>query len=588
MKSILDSINSPDDIKKLPKEALNQLAFELRDFILDIIAVKEGHLGASLGVIELTIALHYVFDTPNDVLVWDVGHQAYGHKVLTGRKQVFDTNRQWGGISGFPNREESPFDAFSVGHSSTSISAILGMAVAASLQNQLHRKHIAVIGDASIVSGMAFEALNNLNQHDVNLLIILNDNQMGIDPCVGAFSSYLKQLPEKKTNETFFSALGIEFLGSVDGHNLEEMISILEEVKQKRGVHLLHLRTIKGKGLDKAEKHQTLYHSPGKFHPKTGDLLPKEAVLTSRYQDVFGKTLLELAKQNDAIVGITPAMLTGSSLTFLKEVFPQRTFDVGISEQHAVTFAAGLASTSVVVPYCVVYSTFLQRAYDQIIHDVALQNLPVVFCIDRAGLVGEDGATHHGVFDISYLNCIPNMVIFCPRNEIQLRNILYTAQLPDWKKPIAIRYPRSMGKLTHWQLPFEKIPFQEAEKLKDGSQNVVLSVGTIADEVQKAFDICQNPEAFAHFDVRFVKPLNESFLHHILATYKTIITAEEGVKIGGFGTAVAQFAVENGYKNDIHIIAIPDEFIPHGAVAIQKNYAQIDAESIAQRLDKVF
>lgn len=585
MKNLLDQINSPNDVKKLSENQLNQLAEELRAFILDIIAVKEGHLGASLGVIELTIALHYVFNTPDDVLVWDVGHQAYGHKILTGRKQVFDTNRQWQGICGFPKMSESPFDAFGTGHSSTSISAVLGMAVASVLQNNLHRKHIAVIGDASIVSGMSFEALNNLIQHKVNILIILNDNNMGIDPSVGAFRAYLQGLSQQKTDETFFSALQIEFLGSIDGHNFEEILSKLREAQQKFGVQLLHLRTIKGKGLEQAEKHQTIYHSPGKFHPKTGDLIQNAIPQTEKYQDVFGKTILELSKQNPNIVTITPAMLTGSSLTFMKAVFPEKTFDVGISEQHAVTFSAGLASNKAIIPYCVIYSTFLQRAYDQIIHDVALQRLRVVFCIDRAGLVGEDGATHQGIFDISFLRCVPNIVIFCPRNEIELQNILYTTQLPDWEYPIAIRYPRGRGHITHWEVPFEKILFQEAIKIKEGSKIAVLSIGTIAYEVQKAIELTQNPSDFAHYDIRFVKPLNEMLLHHIFSTYKTIITAEEGVKKGGFGSAIAEFAIEHRYKNDIYLIALPDEFIEHGSTEIQKQYAQIDALSIKKVLE---
>lgn len=587
MKNLLDKINSPDDIKKLTKDELITLANELREFILDIISVKEGHLGASLGVIELTIALHYIFNTPDDVLVWDVGHQAYGHKILTGRKEAFDTNRQWKGVSGFPKRAESPFDAFGTGHSSTSISAVLGMAVASSLQNNHKRKHIAVIGDASIVSGMSFEALNNLIEYKANILIIINDNQIGIDPSIGAFKEYLKKLPDISSDENFFSALQINYLGSFDGHNFDELLPILQQTKEKYGIQLIHVRTIKGKGLKQAEKHQTIYHSPSKFDRKTGDLLPSDKILTSKYQDVFGKTLLELAKQNPNIVGITPAMLTGSSLTYLKDVFPERTFDVGISEQHAVTFAAGLATSNTIIPYCVIYSTFLQRAYDQIIHDVALQNLPVIFCIDRAGLVGEDGATHQGIFDISFLRCVPNMVIFCPRNEIELRNILYTVQLPDWKQPISIRYPRGIGNLIHWEVPFEKIRFEDIIKLKEGSKIAILSVGTIADDVKKAINLCQSPALFAHYDIRFVKPLNEKLLHHIFLTYSIIITAEEGVKKGGFGSAITEFALENNYLNHpIYTIALPDEFIEHGKVSIQKQYAKIDVEGIKNTLRK--
>lgn len=580
MKSLLEHINSPADLRKIPQKELPILAQQMRDFILDIVATKEGHLGASLGVVELTIALHYVFDTPDDILVWDVGHQAYGHKLLTGRRLAFEKNRQWGGISGFPKRSESPFDSFGVGHSSTSISAVLGMATASLLQGNSTRKHIAVIGDASIVSGMAFEALNNIGKSGTNVLIVLNDNQMGIDPSVGAFRDYLQKLGTSTQKETFFSTLQIEYLGSVDGHNLPELISSLQKAKQSQSVQILHVRTLKGKGLEQAEKNQTKYHSPGKFDRKTGDILPQEGVLTDKYQDVFGRTLLELALKNPKIVGITPAMLTGSSLTYMKEKLPERTFDVGIAEQHAVTFAAGLA-TQGMLPYCVIYSTFLQRAYDQIIHDVALQNLSVVFCIDRAGLVGEDGATHQGVLDIAFLRCVPNMVILAPSSEIELCNMLYTTQLPDWKYPTAIRYPRGRGHLSVWDFPFEKIDFGKAQCLHKGRKYAILSVGTIANDVQQALLQCDNYEDFSHYDIRFVKPLNEPFLHTIFNEYQTIITVEEGAEKGGFGSAIAEFATLYKYHNLLYIKAIKDEFVEHGSVEIQKEYVGLSADKLA-------
>jgi len=458
MKNFLDNISNPSDLRKLSPEQLPQLAKELRDFIIDIVATKEGHLGASLGVVELTIALHYLFDTPNDLLVWDVGHQAYGHKILTGRKEVFHTNRQFGGIAGFPSREESVFDAFGVGHSSTSISAALGMAIASRIKKDFNKQHIAVIGDASIASGMAFEALNHAGVSKANLLIILNDNAIGIDPAVGAVKEYLTKVKQDKklaAQNNIIKALNFEYSGPIDGHNLPKLLAELKRLQSVSGPKFLHVITTKGKGLKKAEEDQVTYHAPGKFDKISGKRLQKNKSEYTKYQDVFGKTLVTLAEKNKKIVGITPAMLTGSSLKFLMEKFPERTFDVGIAEQHAVTFSAGLA-TQGLIPFCTIYSTFLQRAYDQVIHDVALQNLPVIFCIDRAGLVGNDGATHHGVFDIAYLRCIPNLIICVPRNEIELRNILFTAQ-KDLQQPIAIRYPRGYGNLKDWELPFQDI-----------------------------------------------------------------------------------------------------------------------------------
>ena len=578
----LEHIFSPSDIRKLSKDALPELSEDIRAFILDAVATKEGHLGAGLGVVELTIALHYIFDTPEDILVWDVGHQAYPHKILTERKYLFDTNRQWKGLSGFPKRTESIYDAFGTGHSSTSISAVLGMATASILKGNKKRKHIAIIGDASIVSGMAFEALNHAGQSNVNMLIILNDNQMGIDATTGAFKEYLKQL--SVTEDTFFKNLNINFLGSINGHSFDELFEALQKAKNYFGVQLLHIRTIKGKGLRQAEEKQTIYHAPGKFNRNTGDLILQEKNV-EKYQDIFGKTLLALAKQNEKIVGITPAMLTGSSLHYMKNIFPDRTFDVGIAEQHAITFAAGLA-TQGFLPFCVIYSTFLQRGYDQLIHDVALQNLKVIFCIDRAGLVGEDGATHQGIFDIAFLRCIPNLNLFAPRNEIELQNILYTVAQNNWTSPIAIRYPRGNGRLPKQFFPFEKIN-KKAILLKEGEKNAILSIGTIAYNTEKAIEKCNFPNNFAHYDMRWIKPLDTETLHYIFNKYEKIITIEEGCKEGGFGAAIAEFMSENNYHNTLKIIGIPDEFIEQGSVEEQQKYTGLSIEEICKTLNDI-
>ena len=578
----LEHIFSPSDIRKLSKDALPELSEDIRAFILDAVATKEGHLGAGLGVVELTIALHYIFDTPEDILVWDVGHQAYPHKILTERKHLFDTNRQWKGLSGFPKRTESIYDAFGTGHSSTSISAVLGMATASILKGNKKRKHIAIIGDASIVSGMAFEALNHAGQSNVNMLIILNDNQMGIDATTGAFKEYLKQL--SVTEDTFFKNLNINFLGSINGHSFDELFEALQKAKNYFGVQLLHIRTIKGKGLRQAEEKQTIYHAPGKFNRNTGDLILQEKNV-EKYQDIFGKTLLALAKQNEKIVGITPAMLTGSSLHYMKNIFPNRTFDVGIAEQHAITFAAGLA-TQGFLPFCVIYSTFLQRGYDQLIHDVALQNLKVIFCIDRAGLVGEDGATHQGIFDIAFLRCIPNLNLFAPRNEIELQNILYTVAQNNWTSPIAIRYPRGNGRLPKQFFPFEKIN-KKAILLKEGEKNAILSIGTIAYNAEKAIEKCNFPNNFAHYDMRWIKPLDTETLHYIFNKYEKIITIEEGCKKGGFGAAIAEFMSENNYHNTLKIIGIPDEFIEQGSVEEQQKYTGLSIEEICKTLNAI-
>lgn len=578
----LEHIFSPSDIRKLSKDALPELSEDIRAFILDAVATKEGHLGAGLGVVELTIALHYIFDTPEDILVWDVGHQAYPHKILTERKHLFDTNRQWKGLSGFPKRTESIYDAFGTGHSSTSISAVLGMATASILKGNKERKHIAIIGDASIVSGMAFEALNHAGQSNVNMLIILNDNQMGIDATTGAFKEYLKQL--SITEDTFFKNLNINFLGSINGHSFDELFEALQKAKNYFGVQILHIRTIKGKGLRQAEEKQTIYHAPGKFNRNTGDLILQEKNV-EKYQDIFGKTLLALAKQNEKIVGITPAMLTGSSLHYMKNIFPDRTFDVGIAEQHAITFAAGLA-TQGFLPFCVIYSTFLQRGYDQLIHDVALQNLKVIFCIDRAGLVGEDGATHQGIFDIAFLRCIPNLNLFAPRNEIELQNILYTVAQNNWTSPIAIRYPRGNGRLPKQFFPFEKIN-KKAILLKEGEKNAILSIGTIAYNAEKAIEKCNFPDNFAHYDMRWIKPLDTETLHYIFNKYEKIITIEEGCKKGGFGATIAEFMSENNYHNTLKIIGIPDEFIEQGSVEEQQKYTGLSIEEICKTLNAI-
>ena len=588
MTNLLDNISNPEDLRKLNREELPQLAKELRDFIIDIVATKEGHLGASLGVVELTIALHYLFDTPNDLLIWDVGHQAYGHKILTGRKDVFHTNRQFGGIAGFPTRTESKFDAFGVGHSSTSISATLGMAIASNLKGDFKKQHIAVIGDASIASGMAFEALNHAGVSDANLLIILNDNAIGIDPSVGALKEYLTKVKNDKrlaAQNNIIKALNFNYSGPIDGHNLPKILSELSRLKTVKGPKFLHVITTKGKGLLKAEEDQVTYHAPGKFDKISGERIKKEESLFTKYQDVFGKTIVELAKQNDKIVGITPAMLTGSSLKYMMQEFPKRTFDVGIAEQHAVTLAAGMA-TQDLIPFCNIYSTFLQRAYDQIIHDVALQNLPVIFCLDRAGLVGEDGATHHGVFDLAYLRCIPNLIIFAPRNEIELRNILYTAQL-GLKKPIAIRFPRGSGAIKNWQLPFKKIEIGKGICLKEGRNIAFLSIGTISKNTEEAIKLSEKSNEISHYDMRFVKPLDEELLHKVFIKHQTIITIEDGTIKGGFGTSILEFASKNNYKNNINILGIPDEFIEHGSVFNLQHRIGLDQKSLTTLLNKL-
>ncbi len=581
MKNLLKHINSTEDLRQLSVEELPQLSEELRRFIIEIIASKEGHLGASLGVVELTIALHYVYNTPKDLLVWDVGHQAYGHKILTGRKSEFHTNRQFKGISGFPKRDESEYDTFGTGHSSTSISAALGMAIASQLKGE-DRLHVAVIGDASIASGMAFEGLNHAGVTTANLLVILNDNAIGIDPSVGALKQYLTNVKKgTQKQDNIFEALNFEYFGPVDGHDLKTLTSELKRLKSIDGPKFLHVITTKGKGLRQAEKDQVKYHAPGKFNAKTGDILSKNNDdIPPKYQDVFGHTLLDLANSNKNIIGITPAMPTGSSLKYMMAAHPERAFDVGIAEQHAVTMAAGMA-TQGLIPFCNIYSTFLQRAYDQIIHDVALQNLPVIFCVDRAGLVGEDGATHHGVFDLAFLRCVPNLIIFAPRNERELRNIMYTAQ-KGLEHPIAIRYPRGRGVTPNWKSSFEAIEIGTGVQLEQGEDLAILSIGDISNTVTEAIDGLN----CGHFDMRFVKPLDESLLHTIFKSYPTLITIEDGVENGGFGSSVLEFAATHRYKNDVVVKGIPDEFIEHGAINSLHDFLGLSTHKL-QKLIKI-
>jgi len=591
----LEHINKPDDLKKLPLEKLSFLAKEIRNFIIDIVSVKKGHLGASLGVVELTISLHYVFDTPNDLLVWDVGHQAYVHKILTGRKDDFHTNRQLGGISGFPSRKESEYDTFGVGHASTSISAALGMAIASRLKGDFKKHHIAVIGDASIAGGMAFEAMNHAGVSKSNLLIILNDNEMGIDPNVGALKNYLTSVKNGKgirksdlcdEQDNIFEALNFSYSGPIDGHDLDALISELNRLKTIKGPKFLHVITKKGKGLRQAEDDQVTYHAPGVFDASTGDLIKESKLeLPPKFQEVFGETLVELAKKNENIIGITPAMPTGTSMKRMIDTFPERAFDVGIAEQHAVTLAAGMA-TQKMIPFCAIYSTFLQRAYDQVIHDVAIQKLPVIFCLDRAGLVGEDGATHHGVFDIAFLRVIPNMIICAPMNEMELRNIMFTAQL-GINYPLAIRYPRGRGNNINWKNKFQKMEIGKGELLTKGDKIAVLTIGNIGERVKGIID--QFPKGkIAHYNMRFVKPLDKKLLYDIFIGFNKIMTIEEGVLHGGFGSAILEFGNNKGFKNKtIKRLGIPDSFIEHGTVQQLLEQVGLDEISIKKAIESL-
>jgi 1-deoxy-D-xylulose-5-phosphate synthase len=616
---LLPTIQSPADLRKLSAGQLPVLCQELRDFIIDSVSNNPGHFGASLGVVELTVALHYVFNTPMDALIWDVGHQAYGHKILTGRRDDFHTNRKYGGISGFPKRSESEYDAFGVGHSSTSISAALGMAVASKLKGE-DRKVVAVIGDGALTGGMAFEGLNNAGYLKSDILVILNDNNMAIDPNVGGFSQSLLNVTKSHTynrmkddiweglgrlkvigpfarrvvqktegaiknmllhQSNLFEAFNFRYFGPVDGHDVVYLTQVLADLKDIRGPKILHIHTKKGKGFAEAELNQTKYHAPGKFDKVTGQIYTCDCGLEKapKFQNVFGETIVELAEQNDKIVGITPAMPSGCSLNIMMAKMPERAFDVGIAEQHAVTFSAGLA-TQGMVPFCNIYSTFMQRAYDQIIHDVALQKLNVVFCLDRGGIVGEDGPTHHGLYDLAYMRSIPNIIVAAPMDEIELRNMMYTAQLPDMG-PFSIRYPRGCGTNLNWRLPFEKIEPGTGRLVSEGEDIAILTVGKPGISVQRALKkLSRNNIYPAHYDMRFIKPLDESILHEVFKRYKQIITIEDGTVKGGFGSAVAEFMAENGYMVHLRIMGVPDKFIEHGSVEQLYKDCGLDADGI--------
>jgi 1-deoxy-D-xylulose-5-phosphate synthase len=584
---LLEQIQSPSDLRQLDIAQLEQVAQELRDKIINVVAVKEGHLGASLGVVELTIALHYVYNTPDDLLVWDVGHQAYGHKILTGRRDQFETNRQKGGISGFPKRSESVYDTFGVGHSSTSISAALGMALASQLKGK-QRSHIAVIGDASIASGMAFEGLNHAGVTEADILVILNDNAIGIDPSVGALKTYLTAVKEGKNpkQNNMIKSLNFAYSGPIDGHDLRTLIKELKRLQKVKGPKFLHVITTKGKGLLQAEQDQVKYHAPGKFDAATGELITKEeSHLPTKFQDVFGHTLVELAQQNTKIIGITPAMPSGSSMKYMMEAFPERAFDVGIAEQHAVTLAAGMATQGMVV-FCNIYSTFLQRAYDQVIHDVALQKLPVIFCLDRAGLVGEDGATHHGVFDLAYLRCVPNMEIVAPLDEVELRQLLYTASL-GLENPIAIRYPRGRGVGLDWKIPFQKIDYKKGKVLHLGSDIAIISTGFIGNNALAALADFDLKEKVGLYHFGCVKPLDEALLHTICKQRRVVITLEDATIEGGLGSAVAEFVTTHDYKLPVYRLGIPDAFVEHGTVGELQKDCAIDVAGIRRLLNKL-
>ena len=576
-------IQTPKELRKLSPELLKYFSDELRKEIIKTLSTGEGHLGSSLGAVELSVALHYCFDTPFDVLIWDVGHQAYVHKMLTGRRSSFKSLRKKNGISGFPKREESEYDTFGTGHAGTAISAVLGMAISAKLQNK-KRHHIAIVGDASIVNGMAFEALNHLGTTKANVLIILNDNSMGIDPSVGALKNYLTDIKKENSKvPDFFQSLNIKYEGPIDGHNLESLISSFQRQKKKSGPRILHVVTTKGKGLLSAEKEKVIYHAPGKFDPVTGKLNPSPEHKKIKFQNILGETLLNLAKKNKKIIAITPAMPTGSGLVNMMNKLPNQCIDVGIAEQHAVTLSAGMA-TQGMIPFCVIYSTFLQRAYDQIIHDVALQKLPVIFCIDRAGIVGHDGPTHHGVFDIAYLRGIPNIQIVAPRNAKILQNLIYTVQL-GIKSPLAIRYPRGFSELNEISFDFKKIKWGQGKQLKKGDTIAILTIGTLAEKIDLAMLKVENSKAFAHFDLCFIKPLDEVLLHKIFKTYKAVIVFEEGIKKGGVGSAVLEFAAQNGYSIPINTEGIDDRFVSHGKTFDLLNEIGLDVETISNKLN---
>lgn len=621
----LYNIDSPVDLKTVPKNELSNVCDELRQFIIDEVSKNPGHLGSNLGTVELTVALHYVFNTPYDRIVWDVGHQAYGHKILTGRRDLFHTNRQLNGISGFPKPSESEYDTFGVGHSSTSISAALGMSIAALAKGETDRQVVAVIGDGAMTSGLAFEGLNNTSMDKNNVLIVLNDNQMAIDPIKGGFTQYLIDITTSQTynrlrykayttlkkfglisergkeriisfNNTvkaalskqhnIFEGLNIRYFGPVDGHDVENLVKILSDIKNFKGPKVLHVITQKGKGYKPAENSVTEWHAPGKFCVETGERNSTTSLVPSPplFQDVFGQTLLELAKQNDKIIGITPAMPTGCSMIVMQQEFPKRVFDVGIAEGHAVTFSAGLVKDGMIA-FCNIYSSFMQRAYDNVIHDVALQKLPVIFCLDRAGLVGSDGATHHGIFDMAYMRCIPNMTIAAPRNEIELRNLMFTAQ--EFKEgPFVIRYPRGKGFIIDWKQPMKKLEIGKSEMIKDGKDMAVLTIGTMAYSALKAIEMVEKLKkiSIALYDMRFLKPLDNDTLHSIAKNFKQVITIEDGVIDGGFGSAVLEFMADNNYNLRVKRLGIKDTFVEHGTPEQLYNLVGLDAEGIAKSL----
>lgn len=619
---LLSQIETPDDLKKLDRAQLQQVCNELRQFIIDCVSVHGGHFGASLGVVELTVALHYVFNTPDDQLVWDVGHQAYGHKILTGRRKIFHTNRKYGGLSGFPKRSESEYDAFGVGHSSTSISAALGMAIASKQKGENHRQHVAIIGDGAMTAGLPFEALNHAGVSNANLLVVLNDNNMSIDPNVGALKEYLTDITTSHSwnklrddvwkflgklpyadfqrdlaskieagikgiiskSSNLFEALGFRYFGPIDGHNVLKLAEILEDMKSIPGPKLLHIKTVKGKGFDLAEKDQTLWHAPGTFDKITGKINKKVVTVPEapKYQDVFGHTIIELAEKNPKIMGITPAMPSGCSLKYMMEVMPDRALDVGIAEQHAVTLSAGLATQGMKV-FCNIYSSFMQRAYDMVIHDVAIQKLPVIFCLDRAGLVGDDGPTHHGAYDIAYMRCIPNMIVSAPMNEAELRNLMYTAQLDENTLPFVIRYPRGTGVMPEWRTPMEQVKIGKGRVIREGEEVAILTLGHPGNF---AVDACKtlvteglNP---AHYDMRFAKPLDEALLHKIFNKFDKVITVEDGTVVGGFGSAVLEFMAAHHYHTEIKMLGIPDRIIEHGKPEELHRECGYDAKAIVE------
>ena len=617
---LLETIGSPDDMKSLTPEQLRQLSSELRQYIIEVVSSNPGHFGASLGVVELTVALHHVFNAPYDQIIWDVGHQAYGHKILTGRREVFHTNRKYGGISGFPKPSESKYDAFGVGHSSTSISAALGMAAGNDYQGEAERQVVAVIGDGSLSGGIAYEALNNSGHAGKNLLVILNDNNISIDPSVGAMKDYLLDITTSKSynkvkndvwnllgymnkitpharayaqkienaiksillkQSNLFESFNFRYFGPVDGHDVHHLTEVLRDMKDIPGPKLLHVITQKGKGFARAEENQTEFHAPGKFNIQTGEIIKKvpDGPEPPLYQDVFGDTILELAKINKKIIGITPAMPTGSSLKTMMDEMPDRTYDVGIAEQHAVTFSAGLAISGM-IPFCNIYSSFMQRAYDQVIHDVAIQKLPVVFFLDRAGLVGSDGATHHGAYDLAFFRCIPGMTIASPLNEIEMRNMMYTAQLKP-RGPMVIRYPRGRGVTVDWKQPFEEVEIGTGQQLKDGSDLAILSLGPIGKEASKAIELLEKEHiSVAHFDMRFLKPLDNKLLKTVFSNFNKIITLEDASIVGGLGSAVIEYMNDNSYKAKVIRLGIPDRFVDHGTQEELYRECGYDADGI--------